>query len=253
MSSQPVTKAEGVAASADTRAAFLRKAGLGSAALVAGGSLAGALPGAAKAHTTPTPPTDVDMLNYALTLEHLEATFYVQGLEVFSRGDLTGAEFLGGFGGRIRSKVYDYFELIRTHELAHVNTLQSVITSLGGTPVPACTYNFERTAFTSVEQFVSVARDLENTGVMAYDGAIAHIEAAALLTAGATIATVEARHASYLNLINGDVPFPNEFDTPVAPRVICRLVDERFIDSCPSSFDLAEFCSLLPDTVTPTP
>jgi len=188
LSSQPVTKAEGVAASADTRAAFLRKAGLGSAALVAGGSLAGALPGAAKAHTTPTPPTDVDMLNYALTLEHLEAAFYVGGLDVFSRGDLTGARFLAGFGGRIRSNVYDYFVRIRDHELTHVSTLQSLIEGLLGTPVLACTYNFQETAFTSVEQFVKVAQVLENTGVMAYDGAIAHIEAAELLTAGATIA-----------------------------------------------------------------
>ena len=249
MSSQPITKAEGVAASGDTRAAFLRKAGLGSAALVAGGSLAGVLPGAAKADTTPTPPSDVDMLNYALTLEHLEAAFYVEGLGVFSRGDLTGARFLKGFGGRIRSNVYDYFVLIREHELEHVRTLESVIRGLKGTPVPACIYNFQETAFTSVEQFVTVAQVLENTGVMAYDGAIAHIEAAALLTAGATIATVEARHASYLNLINDDVPFPEPFDKPKSPQEICQLVDETFIDKC--TFDLAAFCLRLPNTVTP--
>ena len=53
-----------------------------------------------------------------------------------------------------------------------------------------------------------MAEFLENTGVSAYDGAIAYIKAAKLQTAGATIATVEARHASYLNLINGDLPFP---------------------------------------------
>jgi hypothetical protein len=50
--------------------------------------------------------------------------------------------------------------------------------------VPEANYNFRTTAFTSVEKFVSVAQFLENTGVSAYDGAIAHIEAAALLTAG---------------------------------------------------------------------
>jgi Ferritin-like domain len=65
---------------------------------------------------------------------------------------------------------------------------------------------------------------LENTGVSAYDGAIAHISAAKLLTVGATIATVEARHASYLNLLNRDVPFPSAFDEPVAPRKICKAV-----------------------------
>lgn len=93
-----------------------------------------------------------------------------------------------------------------------------MIQSLGGQPVPEATYNFETTAFTSPEKFLSIAQILENTGVMAYDGAIAYVETAEVLTAGATIATVEAHHASYLNLITGQIPFPDAFDKPVAPR-----------------------------------
>ena len=76
--------------------------------------------------------------------------------------------------------------------------------------MPRSEYNFgidERR-----ERGARTAQVLENTGVKAYDGAIAHIESAALLTAGATIATVEARHASYLNLINAMSRSPGAFD-----------------------------------------
>jgi rubrerythrin len=227
----------------------------GSAALLGGGALLAALPGVAKAHNTADPPTDIDMLNYALTLEHLEATFYVQGLKKFDEHDFRTSNLFRGSGNLLRPTVYENFRRIRAHEVTHVKTLKDVIRSLGGRPVPASTYNFNKTAFTSVEKFISVAQFLENTGVTAYDGAIAHIEAAALLRAGATIATVEARHASYLNLLNGDVPFPKAFDTPVAPRKVCQAIQAEnggFIVSSPKPYgpykSLDKLCSLLPTT-----
>lgn len=228
----------------------------GSAALLGGGALM-ALPGMAKAHTTAEPPTDVDVLNYALTLEHLEYAFYRDGLRRFGRRRFEQADIFAGRGRSvIRRSVYRYFQVIREHEDTHVETLKSVIRSLGGTPVPECTYNFNRTAFRSVANFVQVAQFLENTGVSAYDGAIAHIETAELLTAGATIATVEARHASYLNFINNDVPFPDAFDEPVAPRTICEAVQAEnggFIVSCPEPYgpyrNLDALCRRLPAKV----
>jgi rubrerythrin len=213
----------------------------GSAALLAGGALTAVLPSSAQAHDTKNPPRDIDVLNYALTLEHLEATFYVQGLKKFADA-FSGAQLAN-------------LKRIRSHEVTHVETLKDVIKSLGGRPVPPSTYNFKKTAFTTKSKFLSVAQFLENTGVKAYDGAIAHIEAAALLRAGATIATVEARHASYLNFINGDVPFPQAFDTPVAPRKICQAIQAEnggFIVSSPKPYgpyaSLDKLCSLLPTT-----
>ncbi len=172
---------------------------------------------------------DIAILNYALKLERLEKAFYVQGQSRFTMTDFTGANFIRGFGGRIISKVYDYFNLIRDHEVVHVDTLVSVIQSLGGTPVAACTYNF---GYSNVDGYVAVAQALENTGVMAYDGAIKLIEDPELQQAGATIATVEARHASYLNLLNGTVPFPAAFDTPKTMDQILFIAGQ-FIVSCP--------------------
>ena len=230
----------------------------GSAAALAGGALM-AVPGMAKAHTTPEPPTDVDVLNYALTLEHLEYAFYRDGLRKFDEQDFRSSNLFSGSGNLLRPTVYENFKRIRNHEYTHVETLRSVIRDLGGKPVPEARYNFRTTAFTSVAKFVSVAQFLENTGVKAYDGAIAHIEAAPLLTAGATIATVEARHASYLNLLNRDVPFPSAFDKPAAPRAICEAVQAEnggFIVSAPRPYgpyaSLDALCRRLPNTVTPS-
>lgn len=244
-----------------TRSAFLKRSALGGGALLGAGALLG-VPAAAEAHKKGHKDghkcdkchkkcadgvTDVQILNYALTLEHLEATFYVQGLQMFSARDLRLADQVRGAGRRIRSSIYDYLGVIRDHEVEHVATLQAVISSLGGDPVPPCEYNFATTAFGSASQFLEVAQLLENTGVSAYDGAIAYVDSPALQTAEATIATVEARHASYLNLVNDDIPFPDAFDTPVAPQVICETVRTGFIVSCP--FDLAAFCASLPAEV----
>jgi len=151
--------------------------------------------------TTTDSTGDIAVLNYALTLEHLEYAFYRDGLVTFpNTSDFADST--------IRPRLIE----IRDHEKAHVDTLISTIQGLGGTPVQEACYRFGYG--TNATQFLKVAQLLENTGVMAYTGALADIASGALQTAGATIATVEARHAAYLNLLNGDDPFPAAFDTP---------------------------------------
>ncbi|WP_435072904.1 ferritin-like domain-containing protein [Halorubrum sp. HHNYT27] len=189
-----------------SRRSFLRRsaaAGAGALALAAGSS------NAVLAHETAEDQSDVDVLNFALTLEHLEYAFYRDGLERFDASDFRKANTLNGFANRVKGDVRSNLEVIRDHEETHVDTLTSVIESLGGTPVEEAGYEF---GLDDADDLLAVAAVLENTGVSAYDGAIGLIESADLLTAGATIATVEARHASYLNLLNGDSPFPAAFD-----------------------------------------
>jgi hypothetical protein len=184
----------------------------------------------------PPPPQengDIDVLNYALTLEHLEANFYIQGVDAFSAFDLESYLLSQNFGTAIATTAYSRIIDIRDHEVTHVETLQNVITSLGGTPVPPCNYDFS-SAFVDVATFLATTAVLENTGVSAYDGAIALIESRSLQTASATIATVEARHASYANELNGVSGFPAAFDTPVAPQeIINAVLATGFIISCP--------------------
>jgi rubrerythrin len=228
-----------------------RKFLAGSAAALAGGALM-AVPGVASAHNSPDPPSDIDILNYALTLERLEAAFYRRVLDKFGEREFENAGIFDGLGSYLRNRAYENFQRISRHENTHVQTLVDVIKSLGGQPVPASNYDF---GIAGVGSALRTAKLLENTGVKAYDGAIAHLERAALLTAGATIATVEARHASYLNLLNRSVPFPSAFDDPVAPRRICETVREAFITSSPRPYgpysSLAALCDRLPNRVTP--
>lgn len=137
-----------------------------------------------------------------MTLEHLEAAFYNLV------PDFEFAE--DGFGNSIT----DRLTTIGEHEDAHVEALTAVITDLGGEPVEAAEYDF---GVTDSVSFLETAAVLENVGVSAYDGAASAIEDPALLTAAGGIVAVEARHAAYLNLLTGAVPFPEAFETPLTP------------------------------------
>ena len=202
------------------RARLMSRRGLlgGAAKLGLGGAAAVALAGSPRlggfsafAQATPTPDfeSDVDVLNYALTLEHLEYAFYRDGIDAYVLGQ-------DPFGNDIKTMVAQ----IRDHEKAHVETLTKVIGDLGGTPVEEATYDF---GYTDAVSFRMTAAALENTGVMAYDGAGQYLQSADLLTAAGTIVAVEARHASYLNLITGVIPFPSSFETPATKAEVLKI------------------------------
>jgi hypothetical protein len=152
---------------------------------------------------------DIAVLNYALTLEHLETAFYRDGITQFTFG-------MDPFNNSIDMML----AAIRDHEAAHVATLTDVITQLGGTPVEEATYDF---GYTDARSFLATAAAVENLGVSAYDGAGMYIADAGLLTAAGSIVAVEARHAAYLNLITGAEPFPAAYETPLNPDEVLAI------------------------------
>jgi len=153
----------------------------------------------------------LDVLNYALTLELLENAFYRDGVGLFDLGT-------DGFGFSVNEQL----SVIGAHEAAHVAALTDTIVALGGEPVAEAAYLFDD-AYADADAFLMTAAALENTGVSDYDGAASSIEDPMLLTVAGGIVAVEARHASYLNLITGEVPFPAAFEMPLTPDEVLEI------------------------------
>lgn len=157
----------------------------------------------------------VDVLNYALTLEHLEAAFYRDGLKMIGKQGITDLGF--------DASVFDWLTAIGEHEAAHVSTLTDVVTQLWGMPVAEGTYDF---GYSDAAGFLTVAQALEDTGVGAYQGAAQYlIDEDELLTAALTIHGVEARHAAYLAVLNGKSPFPEAVNPTLTPAETLDIAD----------------------------
>lgn len=167
--------------------------------------------------------SDADILNYALTLEHLEDKFYREGLSKFSQSDFAAAGYDATYYGNLKTVSFD--------ETTHVAFLTKAITAAGYKPVAECVYKFP---YTDVKSFLATASVLEGVGVSAYLGAAASIVSDDYLTAAGSILTVEARHSSYIRAGNKQVPFPQAFDAPLTFNQVYTLA-AQFIVSCPES------------------
>ncbi len=147
---------------------------------------------------------DVGILNFALTLEYLEATFYERAMKLSLSGD-----------------VMQLAELFGKHESEHVAALKKTINDLGGKPVPAPKVAFP---MKNEAQFLKLAQTLEDTGVGAYNGAAPLIQSKEVLAAAGSIVQIEARHAAAIRLQTGANPAPAAFDEALKPDAVLDAV-----------------------------
>jgi hypothetical protein len=199
----------------DTRLDFLKKSGVAGGAIVGGGAILSAFaPNAFAAAGHGRPPKsfgkgDYGILNYALTLEYLEAAFY---------NGATAANL------SLTPQAAAFLKIVTRDENAHVAFLK---TALGKKAVAEPKFDFKG-ANTSVETLMKTAQVLENTGVHAYLGQVTNIEHAKYVKAAGSILTIEARHASVIGLLNdpsGESIAPNgPFDTPLTAAEVLEAV-----------------------------
>ncbi|KAI0351019.1 hypothetical protein OH77DRAFT_978128 [Trametes cingulata] len=181
--------------------------------LVAGSAVFGA----------PAPPqvTDTDVLQFALTLEHLESAFYSSALAKYDAKAFADA----GFPDFVRGR----FVQIAEHEAAHVSLLSG---ALGAQATKPCEYNF---SLNGPASFVALSQVLESVGDSAYLGAAQLISDKSVLTAAASILSVEARHAGWVSSsVQKLQPWNGAFDAPLTPSGAFSLASS-FVQSCPSS------------------
>lgn len=189
------------AALGESRADFLKKAVIGGGTLIGGAAFLGGLPEIAGAAP---PKSDVAILNFALTLEFLEAEFYTQATN----------------GRALRGEAAQFSRVVGRHERAHVAFLRK---ALGRAAVRKPRFDFKGTT-ENQRRFLQTARVLEDTGVMAYAGQGPAIKTKGIVAAALSIHSVEARHAAWVRNILGIPPAPAAFDTPKSRAQILAAV-----------------------------
>lgn len=154
---------------------------------------------------------DLEILNFALTLEYLEMAFYKEAKSrVKASGDLMSL-----------------INLIGKDEDEHVSALNATIMQLGGKPVAAPKVEFP---YKDTAGFLKLAQTFEDTGVSAYNGAGPMIESKDLLAVAGSIVQVEARHAAAVRHAAGEPAAPNAFDPTLGEDEVLKAV-QPFIAS----------------------
>ncbi|ORY28651.1 ferritin-like domain-domain-containing protein [Naematelia encephala] len=166
--------------------------------------------------------SDTDILQYALTLEHLEDYFYHNFLDQFDQAAFMAA----GYPDWVRNRV----ENIAQHEAQHVALLSG---ALGSAATQPCTYAFP--GVTDPVSFMATATLIENVGVSAYLGAASSITEAAYVTVAGSILTTEARHQGWFSSsVDMGPGWSGPEDTPLDFSEVYSIAS-AFITSCPSS------------------
>ncbi|KAH9834757.1 ferritin-like domain-containing protein [Rhodofomes roseus] len=187
--------------------------------------------------STPAAVTDTSIMQYALTLEHIEHAFYVQGLEQYDAQAFADAGYEPWVRGR--------FAQIREHERTHVDFLRG---QLGENAPEPCNYSYP---YTDIPSWVSLSQTLEEVGAAAYMGAALFVHSQDVLSASLAISHIEARQAGWVSsAIRNKQPWDGDFETPLYFSGIWSLA-VGFITSCPQTNPDLPVQSFPALTVTP--
>lgn len=136
---------------------------------------------------------DVEIANFALTLEYLEAEYYTLAVNT----------------GLLSGEALAVVTNLRDHENAHVEAIIGLLNEAGATPVAKPEFTFPDSAFASQAAILETAATLEPVGVGAYLGAGPMIQSPEILAAAGSISVIEGEHVVAVNDLLGVVPPAN--------------------------------------------
>ena len=168
------------------------------------GTIGGMFAGSRAARAAGGSQRDVDILNYALGLEYVQASFY------------TEAERMGALKGPLA----DQARVVGGHERAHVAAFKQV---LGSAAIKRPKFDF-RGVTEDPDGFRRTAVAFEDLAVAAYKYQAPRLQSRAFLMAAISIHSVEARHAAWIRRLAGVLPAASAFDRPLPPHDVNALV-----------------------------
>jgi rubrerythrin len=205
---------DGALAEAAERAGQVSRAGFIAAGL--GGALGLMGLDAVDAHAQEPVPADLEILNYALTLEYLQASFY------------TEAQRLRALKGRTERAA----RVVGAVERAHVNAFRDL---LGSSAARRPTFDFQGVT-EDPRAFLKTAVAFEDLAVAAYKGQASRLHSDTAVAAAVSIHSVEARHAAWMRYLFGANPARDAFDQPASRREVARIVrSTQFVVSAPTT------------------
>lgn len=186
--------------------------------------------------------SDATGVNYALTIERLDSTFWSCYLSTFNVANQPYCAYMPANYTQFSQQdfanagynvtVWNAVNLIAQEELTHAALLNITVQALGYAPVQPCQYTYPNV--TSVANYLNLGLTFETTGTAAYAGSLNGLTSPALVQAAASIASVEARHAAYLAALLGTVPFnPSGFNVAYNSTYVASLIAPFYVNpSC---------------------
>lgn len=157
-------------------------------------------------------PGDVDILNFALGLEYLEADFYARIVQAHQNR------------AYLSPRVYQIAQKLAADEASHVEAILDILGRAAATPVAKPQFVFPENVFLGQLAFLDLASTLEVTGTGAYLGAAPKVQSNDALKFAASVYGIEARHTAIIRMLNGQTFSPLASEIPLSVEEVTRRV-----------------------------
>jgi len=169
--------------------------------------------------------TDIDVVQYGLSLEHIEAELFRQFKANFTSDDFKNGGYPDFYYGR--------YQQLANNEETHTVVLTAALEALGIEPVVVCNYTYP---INNLDDFINLSHTLDNAGSSAWAYAAANIQDPTISALATSILGTEARHASWVaSTVFHQNPWNSPFETPLNFRQLYTIA-KAFIVSCPADF-----------------